>query len=130
MKHFEKAGSLQRWVITLFLFAIWQAPAWAHAFLDHAEPRVGSAVAQSPGEIKIWFTQNIEAAFSSMEVRDAQGKQVDKKDSHLDPQSKSLLLVSVPALAPGTYTVAWHVISVDTHKTQGHFEFTVRPGQK
>jgi copper resistance protein C len=100
--------------------------AWAHAFLDHADPKVGSAVTTAPTEMKAWFTQELEPAFSKLEVQDAQGKEVDKKDTHLDPKDKTLLIVSLPQLAPGTYTVAWHVVSTDTHATQGHFEFTVK----
>jgi hypothetical protein len=108
------------------LFLALQTQAWAHAFLDHAEPKVGSTVTNSPAEIKVWFTQNLEPAFSTLEVQDAQGKQVGKKDAHLDDADKSLLLVSLPQLPPGTYTVIWHAVSVDTHKTQGRFKFTVK----
>ena len=42
------------------------------------------------------------------------------------PRIKSLLQVSLPQLPAGTYTVIWHVVSVDTHRTQGHFEFTIK----
>jgi methionine-rich copper-binding protein CopC len=28
-------------------------------------------------------------------------------------------------LSPGTYRVHWHVLSVDTHKTEGSFSFRV-----
>jgi methionine-rich copper-binding protein CopC len=103
-----------------------QTSAWAHAFLDHAEPKVGGTVNHSPAEIKVWFTQNLEPAFSKLEVQNAHGKEVDKKDAHLDDKDKSLFLVSLPELPPGTYTVIWHAVSVDTHKTQGHFEFTIK----
>jgi len=107
-----------------------QSQAWAHAFLDQSEPKVGSSITSAPAEIKLWFTQNLEPAFSLIEVKDADGNDVDKKDSHLGTKSKSLLSVSVPPLPPGTYTVMWHVVSVDTHKTQGHFQFTIKPEQK
>ena len=76
---------------------------------------------------KLWFTQNLEPAFSAVEIQDAEGKVVEKTDAHLDAQNKSLFLVSVPSLPAGTYTVIWHVVSVDTHKTQGRFKFTVKP---
>ena len=108
------------------LFLTLQTRAWAHAFLDHAEPKVGSTVINSPAEIKIWFTQNLEPVFSTLEVRNAQGKEVDKKDAHLDVKDRSLFLVSLPQLPAGTYTVIWHAVSVDTHKTQGRFEFTIK----
>lgn len=112
--------------LVAILFLALQTQARAHAFLDHAEPKVGGTVTNSPAEIKIWFTQNLEPAFSTLAVQNAQGKEVDKKDAHLDDKDKSLFLVSLPQLAAGTYTVIWHAVSVDTHKTQGRFEFTVK----
>jgi copper resistance protein C len=121
-----KINSIKRWILVAALFLAWKSSARAHAFLDHAEPKVGSTVTNSPAEIKIWFTQNLEPAFSTLEVQDAQDKEVDKKDAHLDDKDKSLFLVSLPQLPAGTYTVIWHAVSVDTHKTQGHFEFTVK----
>ncbi|HEX3628222.1 MAG TPA: copper resistance CopC family protein [Verrucomicrobiae bacterium] len=108
------------------LFFAAQSPAWAHAFLDHADPKIGSTVTNSPGEIKLWFTQNLEPAFSTFDVKDAQGREVDIKALRPDSKNKSMLIASVPALPDGTYTVTWHVVSVDTHRTQGHFKFTVK----
>ncbi len=108
------------------LFLAFPALALAHAFLDHADPKVGATIDVSPTEVKIWFTQSVEPAFSSIQVADAQGAQRDKKDTHVDDKDKSLLVVSVPTLPPGVYTVTWRVVSVDTHRTQGHFEFTVK----
>jgi hypothetical protein len=118
-------SSIRYWGLAGILSVALQSAAWAHAFLDHADPKVGATVAASPAELKLWFTQNLEPAFSSVEVQDAQGNEVDKKDSRLDPDNKSLLIVSLAQLPAGTYTVTWHVVSVDTHKTQGHFKFTV-----
>jgi methionine-rich copper-binding protein CopC len=118
--------SFGRWSMIAVVLLAFQSRAWAHAFLDHANPKVGSSVTNSPAEIKLWFTQDIEPAFSSIKVEDARGSEVDKKDTHLEPKSKSVLIVSLQQLPPGTYTVTWHVVSVDTHKTQGHFEFTIK----
>ena len=112
--------------VSAILCLAWQSTASAHAFLDHAEPKVGSTVTSPPTELKLWFTQELEPAFSTIEVHDAQKRQVDKKDTHLDDKDKKLLIVSLSPLPPGTYTVAWHVVSADTHKTQGHFEFTIK----
>jgi len=71
------------------------------------------------------FTGAIEPAFSSIQVFDATGKQVDKKDTHSDRSSCSLLQISLPRLGPGTYKVAWGVVSVDTHVTKGDFRFQI-----
>jgi methionine-rich copper-binding protein CopC len=42
--------------------------AGAHAFLDHATPAVGSAIHGSPAEVRLWFTQGLEPAFSTVQV--------------------------------------------------------------
>jgi copper resistance protein C len=115
-----------RWSLAALLFFALQSPVWAHAFLDHADPKVGSTVTNSPAQIKIWFTQNIEPVFSAVVVQDDKGGEVDKKDLRQDDKDKMLLIVSVPPLPDGTYTIIWHVVSVDTHRTQGRFKFTIK----
>ena len=97
----------------------------AHAFLQRAEPAVGSTVQRSPSEVRIRFTENIEPAVSSIQVFDASGKEVDKRDLHLDRSDHALLHVSLPQLGAGTYKVVWRVVSVDTHVTSGNFTFRV-----
>lgn len=111
--------------VLLLIFTL-PAFAFAHANLDHAEPKVGATVDQSPKEVKIWFSQSVEPAFSRIQVFDSAGKEIDKKDSHVDKADKELLIVSVPALDAGSYKVVWHVVSTDTHKTHGDFKFTVK----
>jgi methionine-rich copper-binding protein CopC len=101
--------------------------AGAHAFLDHATPAVGSTVHGPPAQLKVWFTQNLEGAFSTVLVSDRSGKQVDNGDAQLDPADSTLLQVSLPKLVPGTYKVHWRVLSVDTHVTEGDFTFDVAP---
>lgn len=99
----------------------------AHAFLDHAEPKVGGSVSPSPSLIKAWFTQRLVLPFSNLQVFDEKGREVDLKDKKLGPSNEALLTVSVPALPPGRYKVLWRAVSVDTHVTTGTFAFTVSP---
>ena len=97
----------------------------AHAFLERAEPAVGSTVQTSPSEVRVLFTENIEPALSTVQVFDASGKEVDKHDVHLDRSNHALLHVSLPPLEAGSYKVVWRVVSVDTHVTNGSFNFRV-----
>jgi methionine-rich copper-binding protein CopC len=99
--------------------------AQAHAFLDHADPRVGSTVKGSPPVVKIWFTEELEGAFSKIMVSDAKGQEVDRKDSKVDPANKTVMTVSLDSLPAGTYKVTWRAVAVDTHHTMGTFTFTV-----
>jgi hypothetical protein len=113
-------------IVCLFLVVLTGvARVEAHAFLKDAEPSVGSTVQTSPGEVRIRFTENIEPTFSSVQVFDASGKEVDKRDVHLDRSDRALLHVSVPQLRAGIYKVVWRVVSVDTHVTNGNFTFHV-----
>jgi hypothetical protein len=100
---------------------------YAHAFLDHADPKVGSVVAAAPTELRLWFSQDVEAVFTTAEVLDAGGKRVDTGHPQIDPQQKALLHVPLRKLAPGEYMVNWRVVSVDTHPTVGQFSFRVGP---
>ena len=67
------------------------------------------------------------AQFSTIEVQNAQGVRVDKADPHLVDGDQTKLAVSLPKLPAGEYTVIWHATSVDTHKTEGRFNFSVTP---
>jgi copper resistance protein C len=117
---------MKRILFVVFLFAVAVPEGLeAHAFLKDAEPRVGSTVQTSPKEVRIKFTENIEPAFSRIQVFNSAGREVDKRDVHLDSSDQSLLHVSLPPLPAGTYKVVWRVVSVDTHVTHGNFTFRV-----
>jgi copper resistance protein C len=103
------------------------AAAYAHAHLARANPAAGATVASAPSEVTLGFTQKLEPKFSTVVVRDATGKQVDKGDPHVDEVDSSLLKVSLPTLAVGRYKVEWRVTSVDTHASKGDYVFRVGP---
>jgi copper resistance protein C len=94
----------------------------AHALLDHAEPRVGNKVATPPREVTLWFTQKLEPAFSRITVTNAAGERVDNGKTRV---SGSQMSVPLRGGGTGTYHVNWHVLSVDTHTTEGNFTFQV-----
>ena len=108
----------------LAVLAAGTADAYAHAYLDRAEPRVGSTVATAPRTLSLHFTQNIEPALSTIEVRNAAGNRVDQGQAH-SGASRAVLQVGLKSLPPGPYQVHWRVLSVDTHTTEGSFSFQV-----
>jgi methionine-rich copper-binding protein CopC len=109
-------------VLSLLVAALESTAAWAHAFLDHASPLVGSTVPAAPHEVSLWFTQNLEPAFSTVEVTDSGGTRVDQGKAQISANTMRIGLKSLP---PGTYKVRWHALSVDTHTTEGAFTFHV-----
>jgi len=96
--------------------------AQAHAFLDHAEPRVGNKIASPPHQVTLWFTQKLEPAFSSVTVTNAAGERVDSGKARVSGNQMS---VSLRPGGAGTYRVNWRVLSVDTHTSDGSFTFQV-----
>ena len=107
---------------SLLLATFSNVSAHAHAFLDHASPLVGGTVASAPHEVALTFTQNLESSFSSVQVTDSNGARVDQGKAQI---SGNTMRVGLKSLSPGTYRVRWHALSVDTHKTEGSFTFTV-----
>lgn len=98
----------------------------AHAFLVRAEPRVGTKVTKVPTEVRVWFSESVQARVSSIQVFDVSGKQADKKDTYSDRANRAVLCVSLPqTLTPGSYKVIWRVTSADTHVTSGDFHFQI-----
>jgi copper resistance protein C len=115
------------WGVTVlgFLLAM-PAGAFANAFLKHAAPPAGGEVAVSPPALTLVFTEAVEPRFSTIGVQDKAGASVPT--GKIRPKDNAMTLtVTLPKLAPGTYTVIWHVTSVDTHRTEGRYVFTVLP---
>lgn len=98
----------------------------AHAFLDHAVPAVGATVTAAPKQVRLFFTENLEPAFSGATLADANGQPVATGAAVFDPRNKAEMLLNLPPLASGHYRVNWHALSVDTHRTVGSFGFDVR----
>ncbi len=117
---------MKRVILDLLLIVVASsAKLEAHAFLERAEPAVGSTVQASPSEVRVLFTEKIEPTLSIVQVFDESGKEVDKQDVHLDRLNHAVLQVSLPPLEVGSYKVVWRVVSVDTHVTNGSFSFRV-----
>ena len=106
------------------LFAV-ATGAIAHAFVDHAVPAVGSTVHASPPELIIRFTQELEPAFSGVRVEDANRNVIAAARNAVDSKDRTLLRLALPPLALGKYRVAWRVLSIDSHVTEGDFTFEV-----
>src|ERR1700730_5222532 len=115
-----RRSTLMRMVPLLLLLATGEAT--AHAFLERAEPRVGNKVATPPREVTLWFTEKLEAAFSSMTVTNPAGQRVDTGKARVSGNQMS---ISLRSGGTGAYRVNWHVLSVDTHTTEGNFTFQV-----
>ena len=108
-------------------FALVGARAFAHAQLEKATPAVGGTVA-SASEIRLEFSEGVEPKFSKVSLTGPGGAAVPLGAAKTEPGNQAVLIVPISKpLSAGAYKVHWQAVSVDTHHTQGTFEFTVKP---
>jgi copper resistance protein C len=120
------ARTMTRWLAPLLAGSVLSAGvALGHSGLQRAEPPVESALTRPPREVKLYFSERLVPAYSTVRVEDGQGARVDRDDSRVDRSNPRLMQVTLSPLAPGTYTVIWRVLSVDSHITEGRFTLRV-----
>ena len=114
-------------IVATLAFACAATFAFAHAQLEKATPAVGGTVA-SASEIRLEFSEGVEPRFSGVSLTAAGGASVPLGPAKVEGGDANVLIVPIAKpLSPGAYTVHWHAVSVDTHHTQGDFQFTVKP---
>jgi copper transport protein len=116
-------------VLTLALLVGWSAPAWAHAVLAEAQPADRSALAGPPDEVRLTFSEPVDAATGALRVFDAEAQRID-----LGPRSSpdpAVVAVALPPDLPdGGYVATYRVTSADSHVVAGVLTFTVGDAQE
>lgn len=103
-------------------------PASAHAHLKSAKPAVNGTVATSPNEIDLTFSEGVNLKFTGITITGPGKAAVKTQDGKFGPKGDTTLIVPIgSSLPPGAYTVDWHALAKDGHKTQGAYTFTVKP---
>lgn len=113
--------------LTLLLTSLTTPVVFAHAHLQHQYPAADAAVEAAPQALTLNFSEGIEPRFSGVTVTDDKQQPVDTgavKRNEKDPTQ--LIVPMTSSLAAGSYKVEWHVVSVDGHKTQGSYRFSVK----
>jgi methionine-rich copper-binding protein CopC len=126
--NFTSARKLTKARLALSLFVLVLLMVAPHAFAyTHPEMMMPAADAtvSAPASIMIHFSGALEPKFSSITVTDATGRVVNKEPSVVGADAKVMTL-PLPTLVPGVYTVNWVGVSVDTHRSQGDYKFTVK----
>jgi methionine-rich copper-binding protein CopC len=109
------------------IVALAAGPAFAHAFLESAAPRVGSRLSNAPAEVRLSFSEPLEPAFSSVAVTGPPGFGGAAPARMTPGDPRSLIAPLKGPLPRGRYLVRWRVVSIDSHATQGTFQFEVAP---
>jgi methionine-rich copper-binding protein CopC len=103
------------------------APAvWAHAYLVKSVPAQRAVLYRAPARIQLWFNERLESGFSSLSIRDADGKQIEIGKSEVTADDPKQLSATIKPLPAGRYFVKFRVLSVDGHIAEDQFPFTIR----
>jgi copper transport protein len=100
--------------------------ALGHAQLVASNPGSGEVVASPPTRLTLTFSESFEAAYSNVDLLDPNGATVLTHAGRPDPADAHVLVVDLPSLGTGIYTVDWRTVSAaDGHDASGFFTFGV-----
>ncbi|QOV40968.1 copper resistance protein CopC [Streptomyces ferrugineus] len=112
-------------LLVLFLLG-GTGPASAHAALRATDPEDGAVLKSAPRDITLTFTESVGLLDDSFRVLDPDGRRLRTGEPEHAPDGGDTARVTLPAkLDQGTYTVAWRVVSADSHPVSGAFTFSV-----
>ncbi|MFF5844473.1 copper resistance protein CopC [Streptomyces massasporeus] len=110
----------------LVLLLAGAAPASAHSALRGTDPDDGSVLKQAPRHVTLTFTESVGLLDDSFRVFGPDQRRVHTDEAkHADGRSDTARVGLPGKLAQGTYTVAWRVVSADSHPVSGAFSFSV-----
>lgn len=119
------APLLSSGIVALALLAFPDTAA-AHAQLVSSSPGSGELVPVAPAEARLVFSEPAEPRYTGADLLDAQGRVVGLGLGELDPAHPRQLVIRLPTLADGAYSVSWHAVSAaDGHETNGFVTFAV-----
>ena len=102
------------------------APALAHSMLVKAEPPRRAVLAKTPAQVRLWFNEELEGEYTSLIVLDAEKHPVTEIKPQLAQDDPKSIVLPLPELTPGKYSVKFRVLSVDGHVVESSFDFTVK----
>ncbi|WUU39435.1 copper resistance protein CopC/CopD [Streptomyces sp. NBC_00659] len=112
-------------VLVLVLFS-GVSGASAHAALTGTDPQEGSVLKSAPRQVTLTFSEPIGLFDDSFRVLDPENRRVRTGEpEHADGRADTAGVTLPRGLATGTYTVAWRVVSADSHPVSGAFTFSV-----
>ncbi len=113
-------------LIVAFVLGVSATSAFAHSMLVKAEPPRRAVLTKSPSQVRLWFNEKIEGDYASLVVLDGKKQPITDLKPTLAPDDQKSIVLPLPELAPGKYSVKFRVLSVDGHVVESSFDFTVK----
>ncbi|MBP2448508.1 copper resistance CopC family protein [Rhizobium leguminosarum] len=116
-------------IVSFCLFAsLLFAASEASAALEQASLPPQQEERLAPVNLELTFTGPVDLARSTAILLDAEGIALPTGKPFLSGPEGSIFKVPLdPAMAPGFYTIDWHVLSMDGRSAQGQYRFRIDP---
>lgn len=97
----------------------------AHAILLTSEPAPSAVLDQSPTEITLFFSEEVDTVFGKIRILDSSGTEIQTIEPVRDKANNTIIRTPISTLGEGTYLVIWRLASSDSHPVQGSFSFQI-----
>lgn len=112
--------------ISFIILSLTSLPVFSHAIMVKSQPEENVTLSSSPKQIDVWFNDKVGNEYKALAVIDSSGNRVDNKDAQQELMDPSHIYCTTQTLSPGTYTIRYRVVSIDTHIVTGKFQFTIK----
>ena len=113
-------------LMTMFSFTFQAKLAMAHAALVKSDPPRRATLSISPKQVRLWFNEKIEGSYASVIVLDSNKNSITENNPETVADDPKSIILSLPQLDSGRYTVKYRVMSVDGHVIESSFDFSVK----
>ena len=113
-------------LVALLAGLIYTNQTYAHATLTKSEPPRRASLSVPPEHIQLWFNEEIEGSYASITVLDSDNNSVTETVPETVPDDLKSVVLPLPEIAPGRYTVEYRILSVDGHVVESSFGFMVK----
>ena len=113
-------------LVIMFSFVFQVKPVMAHAALVKSDPPRRATLSISPKQVRLWFNEKIEGSYAAVTVLDSNKNSITENNPESVADDPKSVVLSLPQLASGRYTVKYRVMSVDGHVIESSFDFNVK----
>lgn len=98
----------------------------AHAALVKSDPPRRASLSSPPKQIQLWFNEQVEGSYASITVLDSKKNSMTENRPEVVLNDPKSIILNLPQMEPGRYTVRYRVMSVDGHIIESNFDFSIK----
>ena len=113
-------------ILIVALILLTAQGAFAHATVVATSPGDGQVLAAAPHQVSMTFDEPVQLQFGALRVFAPNGARIDTgAPAHPRGHADQVTVGLDTGSGTGTYTVAWRIVSADSHPVQGAFTFSI-----